>query len=728
MKKKKIGALILALAMISSIGLYGCKKSESTTEGTSTSGTETTATSASETESTAAPVNVVKPEVKEGVPAVIEDFGGDATTYNGRGDSVTMELEDAAGADGKVLHIGGRTAEWNGVNFPIDAMIGNKISIQAATKSASGDVIISLQFDSMGSPSYSNVFHIGGCADSFVEGKGSINVPANCTNPMIYVESMTTDDIFVDYVYITVEGDYVDPTDIPELVLKDTSDYLSLKEIYKDDFEFGCCIPLGLVTSEVEEPRKLIVKEFSSFTCENEMKPENILDAETTLADPAKYNESPALKFDACKPILDFAKENGIKMRGHTLVWHSQTPDWFFYENYDINGKLASRELMLKRLENYIKGVFEFIDANYPDLFYAFDVANECVMDGSNDIRKSNWTETIGDDFLNFAFEYARKYANKNIKLFYNDYNEYVPGKQDKIIELMKPIKEAGNLDGIGMQSHVDSGVTAEAYITALKKYADELGVIIHITELDMKTAGLINPEYDQGLYYQALFEAILAAKKEGYKIESVTIWGLDDGRSWLTGENPVLFAGDLSTKLAFDGVVNAKKGGTIEKPADYKEPPKDSDPYVEDFEDGNYLGSSRAGGALSVVQEGAYEGNSCLKMSGASEVWDGYVIDGTRFLGKTIKYSFAVKSTAPSLSFSADITDLWPHLEEIDTSSGDWVFVEGVLKLNTSNWILNNGSAVTVPDGMAALKLYFETQDVTDDFYVDAIKIEVVG
>ena len=379
-------------------------------------------------------------------------------------------------------------------------------------------------------------------------------------------------------------------------------------------------------------------------------------------------------------------------------------------------------------MENYIKGVFEYIDENYPDLFYAFDVANECVMDGSNDIRKSNWTETIGDDFLNFAFEYARKYANKNIKLFYNDYNEYVPGKQDKIIELMKPIKEAGNLDGIGMQSHVDSGVTAEAYITALKKYADELGVIIHITELDMKTAGLINPEYDQGLYYQALFEAILAAKKEGYKIESVTIWGLDDGRSWLTGENPVLFAGDLSTKLAFDGVVNAKNGGTIEKPADYKEPPKDSDPYVEDFEDGNYLGSSRAGGALSVEKEGAYEGTSCLKMSGASEVWDGYVIDGTRFLGKKIKYSFAVKSTAASLSFSADITDLWPHLEEINTSGGDWVFVEGVLDLTTVDWVLNNGSKVTVPDGMASLKLYFETQDVTDDFYVDAIKIEVVG
>ena len=718
MLKKKIGAMFLALAMLSSIALTACNSSD---KGESESAASEVATeSATETETETEPTST-----ESAVPSIMEDFGGDAVTYEPRGE-VQLDIEDADGADGKVLHVSNRTENWNGVNFPCDNMAGNTINIKASVKSPSDHVIISLQFDMLGSTKYENVIHISGCKDSFAVGEGTTPIPETATNVYVYVENSTTDDIYIDYLYVTIEGDYFDPANAAAVEIVDISSYESLKDLYKDDFYIGCCVPDSFVTSPVEEPRTLLLNQFNSITCENEMKPENVLDAATTLADPAKYNESPALDFTKAITILDFAKENNLKMRGHTLVWHSQTPDWFFYENYDTSANLASRELMLKRLENYIKGVFDFVNTNYPGMFYAFDVANECV-DDSNKLRESNWTKTIGPDFLEYAFKYARQYAGDDIKLFYNDYNEYDSGKQDKIIEVLKPIAEAGNLDGMGLQSHISSPVSMERYIGALKKYADELGVTIHVTELDVNAVkSSANQDYEQGLYFQNLFSELLKAKAEGYDIESVTIWGLTDAGSWRSSDTPVLFRGDLSKKPAFDGVVLAKKGGELEKPSDYVEPPKDDDPFDENFEDGTFAGSARAGATVKVV-DGAYEGDKCVLVSGATETWDGYVVNLSRFLGKKLKVSFAVKSTAAQVSFSADIADLWPHIIEVDTTSGDWVFVEGELDLTTNKWVLPTGE-VEVPADLDSLVLYWETQDCTDDLYIDAVHMEVVG
>ncbi|MBQ5967250.1 MAG: endo-1,4-beta-xylanase [Clostridiales bacterium] len=718
MLKKKIGAMFLALAMLSSIALTACNSSD---KGESESAASEVATeSATETETETEPTST-----ESAVPSIMEDFGGDAITYEPRGE-VQLDVEDADGADGKVLHVSNRTENWNGVNFPCDNMAGNTINIKTSVKSPSDHVIISLQFDMLGSTKYENVIHISGCKDSFAVGEGTTPIPETATNVYVYVENSTTDDIYIDYMYVTIEGDYFDPANAADVELVDISSYESLKDLYKDDFYIGCCVPDSFVTSPVEEPRTLLLNQFNSITCENEMKPENVLDAATTLADPEKYNESPALDFTKAITILDFAKENNLKMRGHTLVWHSQTPDWFFYENYDTSANLASRELMLKRLENYIKGVFEFVNTNYPGMFYAFDVANECV-DDSNNLRESNWTKTIGPDFLEYAFKYARQYAGDDIKLFYNDYNEYDSGKQDKIIEVLKPIAEAGNLDGMGLQSHISSPVSMERYIGALKKYADELGVTIHVTELDVNAVkSSANQDYEQGLYFQNLFSELLKAKAEGYDIESVTIWGLTDAGSWRSSDTPVLFRGDLSKKPAFDGVVLAKKGGELEKPSDYVEPPKDDDPFDDNFEDGTFAGSARAGATVKVV-DGAYEGDKCVLVSGATETWDGYVVNLSRFLGKKLKVSFAVKSTAAQVSFSADIADLWPHIIEVDTTSGDWVFVEGELDLTTNKWVLPTGE-VEVPADLDSLVLYWETQDCTDDLYIDAVHMEVVG
>ena len=113
-----------------------------------------------------------------------------------------------------------------------------------------------------------------------------------------------------------------------------------------------------------------------------------------------------------------------MKVRGHVLIWYSQTPDWIFYNDFDKNAGLASREVMLARMESYIKQVFEKLEeSGYLDLFYAYDIVNEAWMEDGT-MRDSLWLNTIGDDFMWYAFQYANKYAPDYIDLYYNDYNE----------------------------------------------------------------------------------------------------------------------------------------------------------------------------------------------------------------------------------------------------------------------------------------------------------------
>ena len=350
----------------------------------------------------------------------------------------------------------------------------------------------------------------------------------------------------------------------------------SLKDLYEDAFYMGVAAPDYVIRTE---PYKSLVREqFNSMTMENEMKPDYIMDKAASIARLDIYKEHVAVNFNACKNGLDFAKENGISVRGHVLVWHSQTPDWFFYENYDTNGQLAGRDLMLKRMENYIKDVIAYTETNYPGVIYAWDVVNEAIADPwgigleageASPMRQKDslWYQTIGKDFVEKAFSYARKYTEKyapdhKIKLFYNDYNEYFEQKTEGIIQLLTPVRKAGNLDGIGMQSHIDVGwglYGTNGYMTALRKFSEKLGVEIQVTELDIGMSEN-DTEASQGEYYQEFMEALLAEKYRGADITSVTIWGLSDDLSWRKDKNCLLFRKDLSKKPAYDGLVLAAK------------------------------------------------------------------------------------------------------------------------------------------------------------------------
>lgn len=688
---KRVGACLLAVCMMVGVCLCGCKKSADSEKSNQTEAVQTS--------------EILTDE--NGVPYINEDFGADAIYYAAKGDAVLTIQSVGDDSDNQECVISERGTNNSGIYLPCDAFRCNTIHVVTAVKSANAKVMASLQYDIYGNTSYVTIGECKPSALSYTRITGDVAIPANASNISVYIEAGDVKDITVDFVNISVSGDYINPEDVPVQELADPSDYQSLALLYQDYFKMGVAMQTTIVPNENEEFRTLVTNEFNSMTFENEMKPENILDSDACLADPEKYNECPAVDFSGVTETLDWAKDNGIVVRGHTLIWYSQTPSWLFYENYDVNGELASRELMMTRMENYIKAVFEWAQENYPGVFYAWDVVNEAIDDNGG-LRDCYWAQTIGDDYIELAFEYARKYAASDIELCYNDYNEYQASKQDDIIEVLKPVAEAGNIDCMGMQSHMTTGLSVDSYVEAMNRYADELGVSLMITELDIGAPDSDNSLYDQGLYFKKFFEALIEAKDSGTPIESVTFWGISDDLSWRSNTSPLLFAGNLEPKPAFYGVVGAMTNDEVPIPDDYVETVADYSPIFEDYEDGSYIGFTRYSSTIDVVTTDAYEGSSCLSNSGGSAEYDGYCIDISRFAGTTINFSFAIKTDAPMAHLTADIENEWPWLAEVDTSSGDWVYVEGTYE---------------VPSDLPYLQIYFESSDMST-FYIDNVSI----
>lgn len=199
----------------------------------------------------------------------------------------------------------------------------------------------------------------------------------------------------------------------------------NLKDAFKKDFKVGVAInPYQL---KDEETKKIILENFNSITMENGMKPEAILDQR---ASENSKDGMPAINEENLAECLSLAKDNGLVLRGHCLVWHNQTPEWFFCEKYDAGNAKVDKETMKKRMESYIKKVLSFCQEKYPGVVYAWDVVNEACDDGGGYRTSSLWYEIYGDEsYIEDAFTFARKYADKDVKLFYNDYNEYMPSK-----------------------------------------------------------------------------------------------------------------------------------------------------------------------------------------------------------------------------------------------------------------------------------------------------------
>ncbi|MDD7010524.1 MAG: endo-1,4-beta-xylanase, partial [Candidatus Cryptobacteroides sp.] len=322
-----------------------------------------------------------------------------------------------------------------------------------------------------------------------------------------------------------------------------------LKDTYKDYFTIGVAVN----NRNVVDPAQiaLIQREFNSITAENAMKPES------TQPQKGVYNWEDADK------IADFCRRNGIKLRGHCLVWHSQIGKWI-YQNE--KGELLSKDEFYANMKSHINAVV----SRYKDIVYCWDVVNEAMADeqrwpGASPYRNSPLYQIAGEEFIAKAFEYARE-ADPDALLFYNDYNEADPAKCQRIYDMVKKMKEAGvPIDGIGMQGHYNVYGPSPADVdAAISRYA-EIVDHIHVTELDIR----INEDmggalrFNQGAAQVADFEKVLQEdqynqifkvfRKHADVIDNVTFWNLSDKDSWLGVNNyPLLFDADYNPKRAY--------------------------------------------------------------------------------------------------------------------------------------------------------------------------------
>jgi len=336
-----------------------------------------------------------------------------------------------------------------------------------------------------------------------------------------------------------------------------------LKDVYSSKFKFGNILNGSTVNNAAM--KTIVLREFNSITPENELKPDATIVASGSTDDNVKVQLN-----NGAKAILQFCQDNKIPVRGHTLVWHSQTPEWFFRTGFTSSGAVVSAAVMDKRMESYIKNMFALIKSSYPNLnLYAYDVVNEASSESGgprtagNGDGKSMWVQVYKDNsFIEKAFTYARKYAPATTKLFYNDYNEYIQAKRDYIANsIVKPLKQKGLLDGMGMQSHLDVRTGSDPYPSptlygqAITIYKN-LGVEIHVSELDA-TINDGNESYftGQATYYKNIMNQILT--NGGSAITAVVVWGIQDDQSWRKARKPLLFNASGAKKAAYNELVN---------------------------------------------------------------------------------------------------------------------------------------------------------------------------
>ncbi len=500
--------------------------------------------------------NVQADAASEAVVLYSNDFeDGDVSLFTGRGGVEVIEASTEKAHSGtKSMCISGREKNWNGPQFSLSdkCEAGVEYTISAwVCPQWYNNIKLSIEYtDAGGERHFDNVATQGG--DGWLEFSDvKVSFSDDVTNVYVYFEGNDTCNLYIDDFVLKSAPVYDIEKDIP-----------SLKDVYADYFKIGC----AATSSELapDTTRDLIKKHYNSFTAGNEMKPDSLLDYNATIATGSNVN--PQVKLDNARSQLNFCRDNNIPMRGHVLVWHQQTPDWFFRENYEANGQWASKEVMLERLENYIKNVFAALKEEYPTVeFYAYDVVNECYLDdgsarqgGANNggQQTSPWVQIFGDNsFIEQAFIFARKYAPEGCKLYYNDFNEYMPGKTDAIYNMAMDFKEKDIIDGIGMQSHLDTGFpTVSQYEKALAKFAST-GLDIQVTELDITT----NDTSAAGLEKQAeIYSGILdACVKYADSISAVVFWGITDETSWRANRLPLLFNGDYTAKPAFYAIVD---------------------------------------------------------------------------------------------------------------------------------------------------------------------------
>lgn len=350
----------------------------------------------------------------------------------------------------------------------------------------------------------------------------------------------------------------------------------TLKEAYEGAFRIGTAVNSGIVSGRDRASQEIVIAQFNAITAENEMK------AEIINPRPGVYD------FTQADQLVDFAEKHNLFLIGHTLVWHNQTPDWFFR---DDDGNPNTSQAQIERMRHYI----ETVAGRYAGRVDAWDVVNE-VIDNDGSYRPTVWVNSIGsgDELVKLAFKFASEYA-PDTELYYNDFNAWRPAKRDGIVRMVKMLQAEGiRIDGIGIQGHWGLNYPKTEYIEAAIDAYAALGVKVMITELDIDVLpltkegqiigqGMSDPQfqleefkafldpYPNGLpdsvqrqltdRYVELFQIFYDNRE---KIDRVALWGGHDGMSWKNDypiprrtNYPLLFDRNRRPKPAFQAVLN---------------------------------------------------------------------------------------------------------------------------------------------------------------------------
>lgn len=390
----------------------------------------------------------------------------------------------------------------------------------------------------------------------------------------------------------------------------------TLKDAYKDYFKVGTAISRSITSGrgfrrtpeQVAADIALVKAQFNHVVAENEMKWGSL----HPRAGKDGYD------FTAADAFVEFGRANQMELAGHTLVWHSQTPNWVFEgthlptgvaatpppetapaprpgpgggrpgfggfgggRGFNLDGPRASREELLERMREHIHTVV----GRYKGKIKVWDVVNEAIADNGPDIlRKSPWSVIIGPDFIEKAFQYTHE-ADPDAILRYNDYGLENSAKREKLIKLIKSLQEKKvPVMAIGTQAHLNVSINFEKMDQCLTELAT-LGLPIHVTELDVNSAaggqrntgadiagnatatqgGLVE-EANKRLTeaYTGIFRAFI---KHRDAVKLVTFWGPNDGNSWRAQGKPLLFDADSKPKLAFRAVIELSKEAPAKAP-----------------------------------------------------------------------------------------------------------------------------------------------------------------
>ncbi len=670
-------------------------------------------------------------------------FEAEYEGWIGNSDLVVLSAEESMGFEGsRGMLVTGRTAPSDGAcsykGFYLTGGSENEYSVQVyAETDQTFHMTLEVKDENTDKATFKELVSKKVKGGEWTELSATYKAPVNSYDFKITITTDSTDDFRFDNVVINGEK---------PVSTASAATATGLKNMYGKYFRVGNILNGNTVKNSSITAN--ILKDCSSVECENETKPD------ATVNKSQCSGNNVAVSLNSCAAIMDFCSKNGIGMRGHTLVWHSQTPIEIFKENFNANGNWVNSSTMDARMESYIKNMFNAIKTQYPNLdLYAYDVCNECISDDSsrtsngkdgsrepgNGNGKSPWVQVYGNNsFIEKAFTYARQYAPKSCKLFYNDYNEYWDHKRDCIYNMCKNLYNKGVLDGVGMQSHINadwngfSGMSA--YETAMRKYAS-IGCEVQATELDISVESGKYSDQDQAKKYQAIF-------KLGMEIPNVTaicVWGPNDANSWLSsGSNALLYNSNNQPKAAYttlsqtvpqsdwltdDEMWAAVRGGSYTPPS--YDPDENGYYFHTTFENGAESWAARGGCTSEVSSSASYAGSKSMYVSGRTDAWNGTML--------SLSPAFKAGET---YSFSADVmydmgntTDTFFLKIQYSDGSGETQY-DGIAEVEAvkGQWVQLSNTAYTIPANATDIALYLETESSTVDFYADEIIGAVKG